>query len=96
MKKVEQHLCPVCNEINIEEEFDICSVCGWVSNSVQNDENDFEEGPNKLSLNQYREWFKLKRKLDPNYTWKINSKTDGNPTKADLEKTRKLVEESKK
>lgn len=91
MKKNERHLCPVCHETNIIEEFDICPVCGWVSNLVQNEDDAFEDGPNRLSLSQSREWFKLKRKVDSEYTWKANASVDGNPTKDDLEKLRILV-----
>ncbi|MDY0101007.1 MAG: CPCC family cysteine-rich protein [Bacilli bacterium] len=91
MKKNEKHQCPVCKETIIDEEFEICSVCGWGSNLAQNEESDFEEGPNKLSLNQTKEWFKLKRTLNPNYTWIANAQVDGNPTKEDLEKLKEVV-----
>jgi len=54
---------------------------------------DFSGGPNILSLNQTREWFRLKRQMDTGYTWKVNAKKDGNPTLDDLRKLRDLIKE---
>ena len=84
-------ICPCCGETTFKDEFEICKVCGWQYNLVQLDDPDCSDGPNKLSLNQTKEWFSLKRKYDPKYTWKAHAKKDGNPTLYDLDKLRESV-----
>ena len=46
---------------------DICTVCGWQDDDIQNDDPDFAGGANELSLNKYRRKFKEKRKINSNY-----------------------------
>lgn len=53
---------------------DICTVCGWQDDDIQNDDPDFAGGANELSLNEYRRKFKEKRKINSNYVW-AESKT---------------------
>lgn len=48
---------------------DICNVCGWQDDDIQNDDPDFTGGANALSLNDYRKEFKKRRVQNPNYTW---------------------------
>lgn len=48
---------------------DICNVCGWQDDDIQNDDPDFAGGANALSLNDYRRAFEKKRRQNPNYTW---------------------------
>jgi len=84
-------MCPCCGETVIKEEFQICHTCGWEHDLVQLDDPNFTDGPNILSLNQTKEWFALKRKLDPTYTWKAHASEDGNPTIDDLNKLRDIV-----
>lgn len=38
--------------------FEICDVCGWQDDGVQNDDPDFAGGANHMSLNQAREAYK--------------------------------------
>ena len=39
--------------------FEICPLCGWQDDVVQNDDPDFVGGANALSLNEYhRKWEK--------------------------------------
>jgi hypothetical protein len=61
--------CPVCGESEIIEEWLVFLICGWEHDEIQQDDPEFEDGPNKLSLNQTKEWFRLKRQIDPNYSW---------------------------
>jgi len=51
--------CPCCGYLTIEEpgEWEICSVCFWEDDSVQERDPDFSGGANDLSLNQSRENF---------------------------------------
>jgi hypothetical protein len=34
--------------------FEICPLCGWEDDDIQNDDPDYAGGANKLSLNDYR------------------------------------------
>lgn len=49
--------CPVCGKYYFEEDsdFDICEVCGWENDGLQNANPDYAGGANKMSLNQARE-----------------------------------------
>ena len=50
--------CKCCGEDDIPFDFEICRVCGWQSDPVQNHDPDFEGGAHELSLNQYKDvWF---------------------------------------
>ena len=54
--------CPVCGKYNFESEndFDICTVCGWENDGVQYDDHNFAGGANDLSVNEARiEYFLL-------------------------------------
>ena len=48
--------CPVCGEYEFEEDddFDVCDVCGWENDGVQNDDPDYDGGANDLSLNEFK------------------------------------------
>ena len=48
---------------------DICIICGWQDDDIQNDDPNFAGGANTLSLNEYRKNFKEKRKINSNYVW---------------------------
>ena len=53
--------CPCCGIGRIEDgedTYDICPVCLWEDDGVQNDDPDFEGGANSDSLNQHRKKFK--------------------------------------
>ena len=61
------HKCPCCNEGSIESPHDICLICGWEDDEVQNEDIGFSGGANKLSLEDYRKEFEEKRKVYPCY-----------------------------
>lgn len=44
--------CPVCGKTELTEDGDVCSVCGWFHDRVQEDDPDYEGGENFMSLNQ--------------------------------------------
>jgi hypothetical protein len=54
--------CPVCGFPTLPDEegsLEICKICLWQDDGLQEDDPDFEGGANKLSLNQYRtQWLK--------------------------------------
>lgn len=57
--------CPVCGKYTFAEDndFDICRVCGWENDGVQNDDPNYEGGANRMSLNQAREAYKRGEKV---------------------------------
>jgi hypothetical protein len=52
------YLCPCCGYLTFDEEpagtFEICPVCYWEDDNVQNADPDYEGGANGISLNQAR------------------------------------------
>ncbi len=53
------HMCPVCGEYEFPgfDSFDICPVCGWEDDAVQEDDPDFG-GANPETLNGYKALYK--------------------------------------
>jgi len=76
-KTVDTIICPCCGESTIIDLFDICPICGWEHNLTQLDDPDFAGGPNILSLNQTREWFRIKRQMDTGIHGKLMQKKMG-------------------
>jgi hypothetical protein len=56
MKKENKKRCECCgyNTLPFGSIYQICLVCGWQDDDVQNDDPDFGGGANELSLNDYR------------------------------------------
>ena len=52
--KLTDVLCPVCGKYEFECEFDVCRICEWQHNKVQQKDHDFRGGANRLSVNDYR------------------------------------------
>ncbi|MDR2610017.1 MAG: hypothetical protein LBC58_01010 [Clostridiales Family XIII bacterium] len=48
--------CVCCGFPTLPEDslFEICPICGWQDDPVQNDDPDYAGGANKESLNEYR------------------------------------------
>jgi hypothetical protein len=56
--------CPICDKHIFREEFELCPVCGWQQDSVQEDDYTFSGGANKLCVDDYRkEWVIKGKKL---------------------------------
>lgn len=53
-------LCPICGDYRFQEhdDFDICPICGWENDGLQNDNPDYAGGANWMSVNQAREAFR--------------------------------------
>lgn len=52
--------CPVCSQYDFKEDFDLCPICHWQHDRVQENDPAFWGGANDLCLNDYRaEWFRL-------------------------------------
>lgn len=63
------HKCACCGEGEISDAHDICLICGWEDDEVQNIDHDFSGGANKDSLNEHRETFAKLRAKKKNYKW---------------------------
>lgn len=51
-----RHKCPVCGNYEFPEfnSYDVCEVCGWEDDSIQEENPDEECCANQMSLNQAR------------------------------------------
>lgn len=49
------HFCACCGQYIIIAAYDLCPVCGWEADPVQNCDPDYAGGANKLSLQQHRQ-----------------------------------------
>jgi hypothetical protein len=53
--------CPCCGYLTFDEEpcgtYEICPVCYWEDDSIQNEEPDYDSGANGISLNEAKENF---------------------------------------
>ena len=56
----EKHKCPVCGLYEFEEinSYDVCEICGWEDDDLQEKRPDYEGGANRMSLNEAREAYK--------------------------------------
>ena len=54
-----EYLCPCCGQYAFSgaNTFEICEICGWENNRVQNEYPDFAGGANHMSLNEARKAF---------------------------------------
>ena len=50
----EAHKCPVCGEYTFEEwnSLEICEVCGWQDDAVQQNKPSYRGGANTMSLDE--------------------------------------------
>ena len=51
--------CKCCGNITVDNDslFEICSVCGWESDVIQEENPDYIGGANDMSLNQYKDFY---------------------------------------
>ena len=56
----EKHKCPVCDKYEFEEinSYDVCEICGWEDDALQEKRPDYKGGANRMSLNEAREAYK--------------------------------------
>ena len=56
----EKHNCPVCGKFEFEERgsYDICKVCGWEDDQIQEEDHNYKGGANKMSVNEAKEAYK--------------------------------------
>ena len=81
-KQIVQMMCPVCNKFYFSELSDVeieqvgltpnttqCSVCGWFYDLEQVNDPELENQSNKMSLKQYRLWYKAKIQENPKWEY---------------------------
>lgn len=87
IKNFKEMICPVCGLYYFADDCDYdkkqpnykgkgedsCIFCGWKYDLYQYEHPDISNLTNKLSLNEYKKWYKSKIKEDPNYTFTMNS-----------------------
>ena len=56
--KYPPYKCKLCGMGNIPDIHSICAYCGWEDDGLQNDKPDYFGGANKMSFNQYKEFWK--------------------------------------
>lgn len=61
--------CLCCNEGTIQDFHDVCLICGWEDDEIQNDDPTYGGGANKDSLEQHREAFLQERSHNKRYMW---------------------------
>lgn len=58
-----KYKCPCCEHLTFEDDpnldgsYEICPVCFWESDPVQNNDNSYENGANGISLNKAKNNF---------------------------------------
>ncbi len=57
IESIEPILCPICGQYEFDEEgdYDICEICFWENDPLQNEDHDYAGGANVLSVNEYKE-----------------------------------------
>ncbi|MDY2965187.1 MAG: CPCC family cysteine-rich protein [Megasphaera massiliensis] len=60
-----KHTCPVCGKYQFEtwNDMDICDVCDWCNDGVQESEPDYRGGANRMSLNEAKKAYKEGRQI---------------------------------
>lgn len=56
----DRHKCPVCGKYEFESHncFDVCEICNWEDDAVQENNPDYKGGANKMSLNEAKAAYK--------------------------------------
>lgn len=55
---IETVKCPVCGKSELTDDGDVCKICGWFHDVIQEEYPDEEDCENHMSLNQAREAYK--------------------------------------
>lgn len=63
--EIKNKKCECCGNYSIplNSAYEICSVCGWQDDDIQNDDPNFEGGANEMSLNQAKKAYKNGKKI---------------------------------
>ena len=61
----QKHKCPVCGKYEFEAHncFDVCEICNWEDDAVQENNPDYKGGANKMSLNEAKSAYKAEMQI---------------------------------
>lgn len=64
-----KHPCPVCGKsyFSSKHSFEICPICGWEDDAIQERDPNFEGGANHLSLNQAKLRYRKEQQDEENH-----------------------------
>lgn len=56
----EGHKCPICGKYYFDtyDDMDMCDVCGWSNDALQEERPDYRGGANLMSFNEAKEAYK--------------------------------------
>lgn len=57
-----RQVCACCNRMEVDF-YDICKICGWQNDLLQNKKTDYEGGANQMSLNEAKKAFAEGREI---------------------------------
>ncbi|MEJ5114436.1 CPCC family cysteine-rich protein [Erwinia billingiae] len=62
---ISEYVCPCCERFEFSEEgsYEICPVCDWEDDSIQNADPDYCGGANVMSLNEAKKAYSEGRKV---------------------------------
>lgn len=67
----EKHKCPVCGQFDFEEyaSLEICEICGWSDDPLQEQDPSREKGANSISLNEAKRNYAKLGVSKPGFKW---------------------------
>jgi len=71
--------CPCCGHYTLNDgpgRFDICPVCYWEDDNIQNDDHDYAGGANDISLNEARENYKKFGSMSKDFLHRVRPPLD--------------------
>ena len=71
--------CPCCGHRTITDTFDICPVCSWEHDPVQEADPEDAGGPNRVGLRQAQRNFATIRASDPKSVARVRPPKDDEP-----------------
>lgn len=59
-------MCKCCGKYELDNNslFEVCPICGWESDPVQENDPNYSGGANKKSLNEYKKEYEKSKKDD--------------------------------
>lgn len=57
-----KQVCACCNRMEVDF-YDICDICGWQNDLLQNKKADYKGGANKMSLNEAKKAYAEGREI---------------------------------
>lgn len=88
IKNSKKHLCPCCGYYEFSEgagDFDICPICFWEDDPVQNENPEYVGGANRLSLNECKANYRKFGACEERFVSLVRK-----PTDSEMERTKKL------